>query len=90
MRKQECRTEFLDSSVRDLQRQLDSNRVEIYCTNRGNEESRKEKARLHGELAQRQRVLRDTQIRSIHEMGKLRRAQELRVDEFSVQKLRES
>ena len=29
VRKQECRGDFLDSSVRDLQRQLDSNRLEI-------------------------------------------------------------
>ena len=36
------------------------------------------------------KVLRDTQIRSMHEMGEMKRAQELRVDEFSVQKLRES
>ena len=35
-------------------------------------------------------ALRDTQMSSIHEMGPLKRAQELRVDEFSVQKLRES
>ena len=37
-----------------------------------------------------EKVLRETQIRSIHEMGEMKRAQELRVDEFSVQKLRES
>ena len=37
-----------------------------------------------------EKELRDTQIRSIHEMGELKRAQELRVDEFSGQKLRES
>ena len=36
-----------------------------------------------------EKVLRDTQIRNIHEMGEMKRAQELRVDEFSVQKLRE-
>ena len=35
-------------------------------------------------------MLRDTQIRNIHELGEMKRAQELRVDEFSVQKLRES
>ena len=29
VRKQECRADFLDSSGRDLQRQLDSNRLEI-------------------------------------------------------------
>ena len=90
VRKQECRADFLDSSVRDLQRQLDSNRLEICCTNQGCEESRKEKARLHEELAQRERVLRDTQIRSIHEVEELKRAQEMRIDEFSRNELRES
>ena len=37
-----------------------------------------------------EKVFRDTQVRNIHEMEELRRAQELRVDEFSAQKLRES
>ena len=32
------------------------------------------------------KALRDAQIRSIHEVGELKTAQELRVDEFSVQK----
>ena len=36
-----------------------------------------------------EKVLRGTQIRSMHEMGKMKRAQELRVDEFSVRRLRE-
>ena len=35
-------------------------------------------------------ALRETQIRNKHEMGELKRAQELQVDEFSVQNLRES
>ena len=39
---------------------------------------------------ERESTSRDTRIRSIHEMEELRRAQELRVDEFSVQQLRES
>ena len=42
------------------------------------------------ELSMKEKILRDTQIRSMHEMGEMTRAQELRVDEFSVQKLRES
>ena len=29
-------------------------------------------------------------MRTVHEMGEMKRVQELRVDEFSVQKLRES
>ena len=36
------------------------------------------------------KLLRDTQIRNVHELGEMKRDQELRVDEFSVQKLRES
>ena len=67
-RKLECRAGFLDSSVRDLQRQLDAIRLDFYCTNQVYEESRKEQARLHEELAQRERILRETQIRSIHEV----------------------
>ena len=51
VRKQECRADFLDSSVRDLQRQLDSNRLEIGCASQCYEDSRKEQARLHEELA---------------------------------------
>ena len=38
----------------------------------------------------RKKVLRDTQIRSMHELGEMKRAQELRVGEVSVQKLREN
>ena len=37
-----------------------------------------------------EKVLRDTQIRSMHEMREMNRAQELRVDKVSVQKLREN
>ena len=36
-----------------------------------------------------EKLLRETHIRNFHEMGEMKRAQELRVDEFSVQKLRE-
>ena len=53
-------------------------------------EFRREHVRLQEELVMKEKALRDTQITSIHEMGELKRAQELRVDEFSVQKLRES
>ena len=90
MRKHVCREEFLDNSVTDLQRQLDSTRLEIHSTNQGYEESREEQARLHDELAQGERVLRETQIRSVHEVGALKRAQEMGIDESSRNELRES
>ena len=41
-------------------------------------------------LSVKEKVLRDTQIRSMHEMGEMKRAPEIRVDEVSVQKLREN
>ena len=37
-----------------------------------------------------EKVLRNTQIRRMREMGEMKRAQELRVDEVSVQKLRKN
>ena len=37
-----------------------------------------------------EKVLQNTQIRNMHEMGEIQRAQELRVDEVSMQKLREN
>ena len=46
--------------------------------------------RLQEELIVKEKALRETQIRNRHEMGEMKRAQELRVDELSVQKLRES
>ena len=46
--------------------------------------------RLQEELVMQEKPLRDTQIRSMHEMGELKRARESRVDGFSIQKLRES
>ena len=53
-------------------------------------ESRREQTRLQEELSRKEKPLRDTQIRSKHEVGEMKRAQELRVDEVSVQKIREN
>ena len=82
VRKQEWRADFLDSSVRDL-RQLDSNRLEIFCTNQGCEESRREQARLYEGWAQREKALRDTRIRNIHEVEELKRILQGRMERKS-------
>ena len=58
--------------------------------NFGYEESIREQVRLHEELAQREKALRDTRIRNIHEVEDLKRAKEMRTDEFSRNELRES
>ena len=83
--KQECRGDFLDCSLRELQRQCHSSRMDIDHTNLGYETSRREQARLHEELAQRERALRETHIQIIHEVEEMKRAQEMRIDEFSRQ-----
>ena len=45
---------------------------------------------MQEELSMKGKVLRDTKIRSMHELGEMKRAQELRDDEVSVQKIREN
>ena len=85
--KQECRVEFADGNIRDLNRRIQSHSMEIDHTNIGYEQARREQARLHEDLAERERACRETHIRSIREMEDLKRAQELRVDEFSRRRL---
>ena len=87
--KQECKVDTLNTCIREFQRQAHSHRLELDSVN-WYEESRREQARLHEELAQREKALRDTRIRNIHEVEDLKRSQEMRIDEFSVHKLRES
>ena len=56
----------------------------------GYEESRREQFRPQDAPVMKEKALRDIQIGSIHEMEELKRAQELPVDELSVQQLKES
>ena len=81
---QECKVDTLNSCIREFQRQAHSNRLEMDNVNYGYEEHRREQARLHEELAQREKPLRDTRIRNIHEVEEWKRAQEMRIDEFST------
>ena len=53
-------------------------------------ESKREQVRPQEELSMKEKVLRNNQIRNMHEMGEMKRAQELRADEVSVQKLTEN
>ena len=88
--KQECKVDPLNTCIREFQRQAHSNRLDMDNVNKEYVESRREQARLHEELAQREKALRDTRIRNIHEVEELRRAQEMRTDEFSRNELRDS
>ena len=62
--KQECRREFADSNTRELNSQIQSQRMEIDHTNTWYEQSRRKQARLHEELAGRERGLQETHIKS--------------------------
>ena len=88
--KQEYKVESLNTCISELQQQTCAQRLELEDAYFGYVESRREQDRLQEELIMKEKALRDTQIRSIHEMGEMKRAQELRADKFSVQKLRES
>ena len=89
MLKQECRADFLDCSNRELRRQIHCSRMEVDHSNLGYKTSRREQARLHEKLAQRERALRETHIKGVHEVEETKRAQEMRIDEFSRHELRE-
>ena len=87
--KQEHQVGSLNNCIAELQQQACAQRLELEDAQHGYFESRREQVRLQEELSMKEKFLRDTQIRSMHEMGEIKRAQELRVDQFSVQKLRE-
>ena len=76
--------------ISELQQHAFAQRLELQDAQHGYIESRREQIRLQEELSMKEKVLQDTQIRSMHEIGEKKRPQELRVDEFSVQKLREN
>ena len=63
-------------------------RLNLEDAHHGYVESRRERVRLQVVLVMKETAFRDTRIRSMHEMGEMKKAQELRVDEFSLQKLR--
>ena len=87
--KQELHVESLNKCIGELQRQTEEQKLAIQDVQYGFVESRREQVRPQEGLSMKENVLRSTQIRNMHEMGESKRAQELRVDEVSVQTLRE-
>ena len=80
----------ISECIGELQQQTEKQRLALQDAQYGFVESRREQVRLQAELSMKEKVLRDTQFRNMHEMGEIKRAQELRIDEASVQKLRKS
>ena len=83
--KQELHVESLNKCIGELQRQTEEQRLALQDAQYGFVESRRAQVRLTVDLSMKEKVLRDTQIRSMHEMGEMKRDQEQRVDEVSVQ-----
>ena len=73
----------------ELKRQIDSQAVEIGHTRTEYEQSRREQAQLHEELADRERALCESRVRSIQKLEELKREreQEFRLEEFSIRRL---
>ena len=57
--------------------------MEIDHTFTGCEQSSRNQLLLQEELSEQNRDLRETRIKSLHEMEELKKVQELRIDEFS-------
>ena len=87
--KQEHQVESLNNCIDELQQQPYAQRLELEDAHHGYTKSRREHSRPQEELSIKENTLRETEIWKIHEVGEMKRAQELRVDEFSVRKLRE-
>ena len=64
--------------------------MDIDHTITGCEQSRRDQLPLQEELSEQHRDLRETRIKSLHELEALKRVQELRVDEFSRSRLIEN
>ena len=69
---------------------IESQRREIDHTIASDERLRRDQLLLQEELSEQNRDLRETRIKSLHEMEELRRVQELRIDEFSRRRLIEN
>ena len=67
--KQEHQVETLNNCISNFQQQSYAQRLEFQDAQHGYIESRPEQVRLQEELSMKEKVLRDTQIRSMHEMG---------------------
>ena len=69
----EYRADLAENNLCELKRQIDSQTVKIGHTRTGYEQSRREQAPLHEELADRERTLRDTCFGSIQKLKELKR-----------------
>ena len=80
--------ESLNNCIDELQQEAYAQRLELEDAHHGYVESRRQQVRLQEELVMKEKVVRDAQIQSMHEMGEVKRAQELRVYKNSLRSCR--
>ena len=85
----EYRADLAENNICELKRQIDSQAVDIGHTRTGYEQSRREHALLHEELADRERALR-VLVFEVFKSWKTWREREFRLEEFSIRKLVEN
>ena len=90
IQKHELQAESDKQSIQELAGIVDSQRMEIDHTFTGCEESRRDQLLLQEEQSEQHLDLRETRIKSRHEMEELSSVQESRVDEFSRRRLIEN
>ena len=83
MLRHEYRADLAENNNCELKRQIDSQAVKIGHTRTGYEQSRREQALLHKELADRERALRDTRVGSIEKLEEERSRISTREEEWS-------
>ena len=67
--KQEHKVESLNNCISELQQQAYAQRLELEDSHHGYVETRREQVRLQEESVMKEKALRETQIRSMHENG---------------------
>ena len=78
--KPELHVESLNKCIGELQRHTEEQRLALQDAQYGFVESRREQVRLQEELSMIEKVLRHTQIRNVHEMREMKRAQEQQIE----------
>ena len=90
IQKHEFQAESDRRSIQELTGIIGSEPREIDHTIRSDEQSRQDQLLLQEQLWEQYRKLRETHIKSLHEMEELKRVQGLRIDEFSRRRLFEN
>ena len=70
-RSKKLHVESLNKCIAELQRQTEEQRLALQDAQYGFVESRREHVRLQEVLSMKEKVLRNTQIRNMHEMGEI-------------------